>query len=57
MAKKLSKQKSIEDLLRDQMIIQLTLAGVGQQQTRKIVGGGLERVTAIAKLINTRKAD
>ncbi len=60
MAKKQSKQtkqRSVEELLRDQMIIQLTLAGVGQHQTRKIVGGALERVVAIAKLIKTRKVD
>ncbi len=38
-------------LLRDLMIIQLSLAGVGQLQIRSIVGGDIVDVNRIAKVI------
>ena len=47
MAKK--KEQSVEDLLRDLMIIQLGLAGLGQLQIREIVGVDIYRVNRIVK--------
>jgi hypothetical protein len=45
------KQTSIEDLLRDMMIVQLLLAGIGQHQIRQIVGVDIHRVSRIGKLM------
>jgi hypothetical protein len=49
------------DLLRKLLIVQLGLAGVGQAQVRTIVGGGMNDVNAILKLLNSgrrgRKVD
>ena len=42
-------EKTVEDLLRDLMIIQLGLAGLSQQQIRKIVGVDMHRVNRIVK--------
>jgi hypothetical protein len=50
-----SKSQSVEDLLRDMMIIQLVLAGVGQHQIREIVGSDIHRVSRIAKLLKRSK--
>lgn len=50
------KQQSVEDLLRDLMIVQLALAGVGQHEIRKIAGVDIHRVSRIAKLIKKAKA-
>jgi transposase-like protein len=47
MAKK--KEQSIEDILRDLMIVQLGLSGVGQAQIREIVGVDIHRVNRIVK--------
>ncbi|HWD21436.1 MAG TPA: hypothetical protein VHB20_19375 [Verrucomicrobiae bacterium] len=47
MAKK--KEQTVEDLLRDLMIIQLGLAGIGQLQIREIVGVDIHRVSRIVK--------
>ncbi len=51
-----SKQQPIEELLRDMMIVQLALAGVGQHQIRQIAGVDIHRVSRIAKLIKKPKA-
>lgn len=48
---KQQKQQSVEDLLRDMMIVQLALAGVAQHQIREIVGVDMHRVSRIAKHI------
>ncbi len=45
------KSGSVEDLLRDMMIVQLLLAGVGQHESRQITGVGIHRVSRIAKLL------
>jgi transposase-like protein len=45
------KEQSVEDLLRDLMIVQLLLAGVGQHQIRQIVGVDIHRVSRIGKLM------
>ena len=50
-----SKRQSVEDLLRDMMIVQLALAGVGQHQIREIAGVDIHRVSRIAKLIKKPK--
>ena len=39
----------IEDLLRDQLIVQLGLAGLTQHQIREIVGVDIHRVNRIVK--------
>lgn len=49
------KQRSVEDLLQDLIIVQLALAGVGQHQIRKIVGVDIHQVSRIAKLIKKQK--
>ena len=49
------KQQSVEELLRDMMIVQLALAGVGQHQIREIAGVDIHRVSRIAKLIKKPK--
>lgn len=43
------------ELLRTLTIVQLGLAGVGQAQIRKIVGGAMGDVNAIVKLLNSGK--
>jgi len=52
MAKK--KEQSVEDLLRDLMIIQLGLAGLSQLQIREIVGVDIYRVNRIVKHFKKR---
>jgi transposase-like protein len=49
------KHETVEDLLRDIMIVQLALAGVGQLQIRQIVGVDMHRVNRIAKHIRKAK--
>lgn len=49
------KSQSIEDLLRDSMIVQLLLAGIGQHECRQIVGVDIHRVSRIAKLLKKPK--
>lgn len=46
---KSKKSQSIEDLLRDLMIIQLGMAGLTQLQIREIVGVDIYRVNRILK--------
>jgi transposase-like protein len=43
------RQSSVEDLLRDMMIVQLLLAGIGQHQIRQIVGVDIHGVSRIGK--------
>jgi hypothetical protein len=42
-------EQTVEDILRDLMIVQLGLAGVGQLQIREIVGVDIHRVSRIVK--------
>jgi hypothetical protein len=37
------------------LIVQMALAGVGQPQIRKIVGGGMGEINGIAKLVRPKK--
>ncbi len=46
---KQKKEQSVEDLLRELMIIQLGLAGLTQHQIREIVGVDIHRVNRIVK--------
>jgi hypothetical protein len=43
------KPETAEDILRDLLIVQLGLAGVGQLQIREIVGVDIYRVNRIVK--------
>ena len=49
------KPESVEDLLRDLMIIQLGLAGLSQHQIREIVGVDIYRVNRILKYFKKSK--
>jgi hypothetical protein len=42
-------------LLRKLTIVQLGLAGIGQREIRKIVGGSMGEINQIVKLLRTRK--
>lgn len=44
-----SKSQTVEDLLRDLMIVQLGMAGLSQHQIREIVGVDIHRVNRIVK--------
>jgi hypothetical protein len=43
------------EFLRKLLIVQLGLAGVGQLQIREIVGGRMEEVNSIVKLLRSKK--
>jgi predicted XRE-type DNA-binding protein len=43
------KAETVEDILRDLMIVQLGLAGLPQHQIREIVGVDMSRVSRIVK--------
>ena len=49
------KSETVEDLLRDLMIIQLGVAGMGQLQIREIVGVDIHRVSRILKHLKKKK--
>ena len=49
------KERTVEDLLRDMMIVQLLIAGIGQHEIRQIVGVDIHRVSRIAKLMKKNK--
>jgi hypothetical protein len=49
------RQDIVEELLRDMMIVQLLLAGIGQHQIRQIVGVDIHRVSRIGKLMKKPK--
>jgi hypothetical protein len=55
MARTKERHDSVEDLLRDTMIVQLLLAGIGQHQIRQIVGVDIHRVSRIGKLMKKPK--
>jgi len=52
---KQKKAETLEDLLRDLMIIQLGLAGLTQHQIREIVGVDINRVSRILKHFKKNK--
>jgi hypothetical protein len=52
---KQKKSVTVEDLLRDLMIVQLGLGGLGQHQIRAIVGVDIHRVSRIVKHLKKSK--
>lgn len=42
------------ELLRDLIIIQLGLAGVGQKEIRSIVGADMNRINRIVKMVRSK---
>jgi hypothetical protein len=54
MAKK-AQSEDAAAAIRRLTIVQLGLAGVSQTQIRKIVGGGINEVNAIVKLLKKKK--
>jgi hypothetical protein len=50
-----TKTPSVEELVRDLMIIQLGLAGIPQKQIREIVGGGIDHVNGIVRHLKKKK--
>jgi hypothetical protein len=55
MAKSVDTAIRTVELLRKSLIVQLGLAGVGQTQIRTIVGGSMNDINAIVKLVNSGK--
>ena len=55
MARKSEPGDRTTELLKTLTIVQLGLAGVGQTQIRKIVGGDIGRINAIVKLLRSGK--
>jgi hypothetical protein len=55
MAKNVDTAIRTVELLRKSLIVQLGLAGVGQAQIRTIVGGSMNDINAIVKLLSSRK--
>jgi hypothetical protein len=49
--KHLQAQEQTNKLLRDLIIIQLGLAGIGQREIRSIVGGSMNDINRLAKMI------
>jgi hypothetical protein len=45
------------ELLKTLTIVQLGLAGVGQTQIRKIVGGDIVKINGIVKLLRSKKRE
>jgi len=55
MAKNNDPATRIVELLRTLTIVQLGLGGVGQAQIRQIVGGSMNDINAIVKLLRSKK--
>jgi len=55
MAKNMDPAEKTVELLRTLTIVQLGLAGVGQAQIRKIVGGSMGDINGIVKLLKSGK--
>jgi len=55
MAKNIDTAVRTAELLRILTIVQLGLAGVGQAQIRKIVGGSMNDINGIVKLLQSGK--
>jgi len=47
--------KRVEVLLKDLIIIQLAIAGIGQKEIREIVGGDIVRVNKIVKHVRRKQ--
>jgi hypothetical protein len=56
MPKKKNKKKlSLEELIKNLIIVQLRLAGLGQGKIRKIVGGDIYSVTRITRYLKIKE--
>jgi hypothetical protein len=55
MAKNVDTATRTVELLRKLTIVQLGLAGVGQAQIRQIVGGSMNEINGIVKLLRSKK--
>jgi hypothetical protein len=53
MARNVDTSAQTNELLRKSLIVQLGLAGVGQLQIRTIVGGSMNDINAIIKLLRS----
>jgi hypothetical protein len=53
MAKNVDTAARMVELLRTLTIVQLGLAGVGQAQIRKIIGGSMNDINGIVKLLRS----
>jgi hypothetical protein len=55
MPKNFDSEERMVELLRSLIIVELGLAGVGQAQIRKIVGGSMNDINGIVKLLRSRR--
>jgi hypothetical protein len=55
MPKNIDSEERVVELLRALIIVELGLAGVGQAQIRKIVGGSMNDINGIVKLLRSRR--
>lgn len=55
MARNFDPGERMVELLRALIIVKLGLAGVGQAQIRKIVGGSMNDINGIVKLLRSRR--
>lgn len=55
MARNFDSEERMVELLRALIIVELGLAGVGQAQIRKIVGGSMNDINGIVKLLRSRR--
>jgi hypothetical protein len=55
MPTKFDSEERMVELLRVLIIVELGLAGVGQAQIRKIVGGSMNDINGIVKLLRSRR--
>ena len=55
MARNFDSEERMVELLRTLIIVELGLAGVGQAQIRKIVGGSMNDINGIVKLLRLRQ--
>ena len=54
-SKRKKKADSTENLIRNLMIVQMGLAGVGQREIRAVVGGSIDDVNSIVKHLKKSK--
>lgn len=55
MPKNFDSEERMVELLRTLTIVELGLAGVGQAQIRKIVGGSMNEINGVVKLLRSRR--
>ena len=55
MAKRAKSKQSVEDLLRDLLIVTMGLAGIPQQNIRAVVGGDIVEINRIVKQLKRQR--